>query len=173
MKYRLPNPTSFDSPQLIPVTDAWRALGLLRELAGQYGVDKNKVGLLEFSAGIHLATVASLWKPASADERPNFPGLMYGTTNLSVENIQWLEESLYFCQMPPAFLAHASDDAVCYIEESTLYAQKLFENHASVEMHLFPRGGHIFGLGRAEDGTNQWPGLFINLLKRLGEAKAN
>ena len=48
---------------------------------------------------------------------------------------------------------------------TTLYAQKLFEHHVSVEMHLFPEGGHAFGMGRKEDGTDQWVGLFVNWLK--------
>ena len=66
---------------------------------------------------------------------------------------------------PPAFLAHAYDDDVCNVKESTLYAEKLFEHKVSVEMHLFPKGGHGFGIGRKEDGTDQWMQLFINWLK--------
>jgi len=52
-----------------------------------------------------------------------------------------------------------------FIEESTLYAQKLFDHHVPVEMHLFPKGGHGFGMGRAEDGSNQWVDLFIKWVK--------
>jgi dipeptidyl aminopeptidase/acylaminoacyl peptidase len=97
--------------------------------------------------------------------------------------LKWLEESLYFRKLtdaelaqnrllnlvtnetPPAFLVHAYDDNVCKVEESTLYAEKLFEHGVPVEMHLFPKGGHGFGLGRTEDGTNQWLQLFVNWLK--------
>jgi dipeptidyl aminopeptidase/acylaminoacyl peptidase len=68
-------------------------------------------------------------------------------------------------ETPPAFLVHAYDDDVCKIEESTLYAQKLFENKVPVELHMFPKGGHGFGLGHKEDGTDQWAGLFVNWLK--------
>ena len=66
---------------------------------------------------------------------------------------------------PPAFLVHAYDDDVCKVEETTLYAQKLFEHNILVEVHLFTRGGHGFGLGRKEDGTDQWINLFINWIK--------
>ena len=68
---------------------------------------------------------------------------------------------------PPAFLVHAYDDETCNVEETTLYAQKLFENNVIVEMHLLPKGGHGFGMGRKEDGTDQWLPLFVRWLKAL------
>jgi len=136
-----------------------------------------------FSAGSHLATVTSLWRSEDKEENPNFSALIYGVTNLTDANLQWLEESLYFRKLteeemaqnrlldlvskdtPPAFLVHAYDDDICNVEETTLYAQKLFEHNVLVEMHLFPKGGHGFGMGRKEDGTDQWVQLFINWLK--------
>ena len=66
---------------------------------------------------------------------------------------------------PPAFLVHAYDDETCKVEESTWYAEKLCEYKVPVEMHLFQSGGHGFGLGRKEDGTNQWLQLFVNWVK--------
>lgn len=183
LKYRLPNPETSDQPHLVPVTDVRRALKLLRQMANKYGLDKNKLGVLGFSAGSHLATVASLWNSNDKEEKPDFSGLIYGTTNLSDENLEWLEKDLYFRKLtdeeqaqnrlldlvtdetPPAFLAHAYDDDVCKVEESTLYAQRLFEHRVPVEMHLFPKGGHGFGLGRKSDGTDQWMSLFVNWLK--------
>ncbi len=112
---------------------------------------------------------------ADPEENPTFSGLIYGVTNQSEENIKWLEESLYFRKLtteelaqnrlldlvdqatPPAFLVHAYDDETCKVEESTLYAQKLFENKVPVEMHLFAKGGHGFGVGRKAVGPiNGW-----------------
>jgi acetyl esterase/lipase len=182
LKYRLPNPESSDQPNLVPLSDARRALKLLRNNADKYGIHKEKVGVLGFSAGSHLSTVTSLWKSEDSDEIPNFSALIYGVTNLSEANQKWLEESLYYRKLtkeevaqnrlldlvtkdtPPAFLVHAYDDDVCNVEETTLYAQKLFEHKVSVEMHLFPKGGHGFGMGRREDGTDQWVRLFVNWL---------
>ena len=184
LKYRMPKTETSDQPHLVPWTDTRRGLKVMRRLADQYGVDVNKVGLLGFSAGGHLATVVSLWKCDDPQELPNFLGLIYGVTVLSEENIKWLEESLYHRKMtreeleqnrlldlvtgetPPAFLVHAYDDDVCKIEESTLYAQKVFENKVPVELHMFPKGGHGFGLGHKENGTDQWMSLFVNWLKR-------
>ena len=183
LKYRLPNPFSSEMPHLVPITDTRRALKLIREKAQIYGVNKDEVGLMGFSAGSHLATVVGLMKSEDKEENPNFLALIYGTTIASDINIKWLEESLYNRKMTPeeiaennlidyvtesspaTFLAHAYDDTECKIEESTLYAEKLVENNVLTEMHLFSKGGHGFGIGRKDDGTDQWLPLFINWLK--------
>ena len=183
LKYRIPNPESSDQPWNVPLADARRALKLVREKAQEFDVTTNKVGVIGFSAGSHLATVAGLWKSEDIDEIPDFSALIYGVTNLSEVNLSWLEESLYFRKMtneevaqntllelvnedtPSAFLVHAYDDDVCMVEESMLYAEKLIDKDVPVEMHLFPKGGHGFGMGRIEDGTDQWVPLFINWVK--------
>ena len=184
LKYRLPDPRSSDQPYLVPLTDTRRALQLIREKADEYGIDKSKIGVLGFSAGSHLATCACLWKSDIPDENPDFAGLIYGVTNHKPDNIKWIEESLYHRELtnkeieqnnflslvstdtPPTFLVHAYDDDVCHVSESTLYAEKLFENGVMAEMHLFPSGGHGFGLGRNSGGTEQWPLLFVNWVKK-------
>lgn len=184
LKYRLPHPKSSDKPHLVPITDARRALVLLRGKSDKYGFNIDKVGVMGFSAGSHLATVASLWKSENSKENPDFSALIYGVTRLNEENLKWLEESLYYrkltkeeqaknklldlvsAETPPAFLVHSYDDDICNIKESTLYAEKLHKNKIPVEMHLFPKGGHGFGIGRKEDGTYQWVDLFVDWVKR-------
>lgn len=184
LKYRLPNPKSSDKPYLVPLTDARRALVLLKQNAEKYGFRSNRVGVVGFSAGSHLATVTSLWKSERTAENPAFTALIYGVTRMTDRNIEWLEESLYFRKMtneekaknnllelvssntPPTFLVHSYDDDVCNVKESTLYAEKLNENKVPVEMHLYAKGGHGFGIGRKEDGTYQWVDLFIDWVKR-------
>ena len=116
-------------------------------------------------------------------EKPNFSVLIYGVTILSELNQKWLEESLYHRKLldeelemnnilsrvskntPPAFLVHSIDDDVCNVNESIYYANKLIENNVFVELHLFSKGGHGFGVGRVEDGTDQWIPLLVNWLK--------
>ena len=184
LKYRLPNPESSDQPQLVPLSDLRRAIALFREKAAQYGFQKDNVGVLGFSAGSHLATVASLWESPTKEENPDFSALIYGVTYFADGRLNWLESALYFRKLteeeaaqnqlldlvskdtPPAFLAHACDDGTCNVRETTLYAEKLIEHHVPVEMHVFPKGGHGFGLGRKEDGTDQWVQLFVNWVKR-------
>lgn len=183
LKYRLPNPLSSDQPGLVPLSDSRRALKIMHQQAARYGIDPKKIGVMGFSAGSHLATVTSLWRSADEDENADFSALIYGVSNFTGDNLKWLEESLYFrpltaeektqntlldlinANSPPAFLVHAYDDQVCKVEESTLYAQKMFEHHVPVELHVFARGGHGFGLGRKEDGTDQWLNLFTAWLR--------
>jgi acetyl esterase/lipase len=183
LKYRLPKTESSDQPERVPLADTRRALKLLRARAKKYGFDPDKLGVVGFSAGSHLATVASLWQSDDEAENPDFSGLIYGVTDLDAANRKWLEESLYHRKMtaeevarntlldrvsadtPPAFLVHAYDDEICHVKESILYAEKCVEHKVPVEMHLFPRGGHGFGMGRKRDGTDQWVPLFVNWLK--------
>ncbi len=184
LKYRLPNPKSSDQPHKVPIADSRRALKLFRKMVNKYGFDKDKVGVLGFSAGSHLATVTSLWKSEDKNENPNFSALIYGVTDLDSVNLKWLEDDLYYRKLtddeikkntllnlvsnetPPAFLVHSYDDKTCNVKESTLYAEKLYQHNVPVEMHIFPKGGHGFGMGRKKDGTDQWVRLFINWLKR-------
>lgn len=185
LKYRIPDTLSSTHPHLVPLSDARQALKLFRSKSQTYNFDKAGVGLLGFSAGSHLATVASLWKSEDPDENPAYSALIYGVTNIREGNTAWLEGSLYFRKMtpeevaqntllnlvnkdtPPAFLVHAYNDPMCHVTESTLYAEKLFEHGVPTEMHLFPAGGHGFGIGKEEDGTRQWVDLFVNWLKAL------
>lgn len=183
LKYRLPNPKSSDQPNKVPLTDGRKALKIMHEKANTYGIDASQIGVVGFSAGSHLATVLSLWKSENENENPDFSGLIYGVTILSEDNLKWLEKSLYHRKLtdeemeqnkllnlvsqdsPPAFLVHANDDAICKVDETTAYAAKLKENQILTETHIFPKGGHGFGMGRASDGTDQWVALFVNWLK--------
>jgi len=186
LKYRLPDLRSSEMPHKVPVADARRALYMLHEKAEKYGIT-NRIGVIGFSAGSHLSTTLILNKDDNPWKNPDFAGLIYGVTRLTDGNRKWLEEDLYYRPLteheimentflsridsacPPCFLVHSFNDDICAIEESTMFAQKLYEHKVPSEMHLFPSGGHGFGIGRREDGTDQWVLLFINWLLRLGK----
>jgi acetyl esterase/lipase len=137
-----------------------------------------------FSAGGHLATAVSVFASEDEDENPAFSGLIYPVTTLGDENLKWLEDSLFHRRMsveeqsqyslvdhvnattPPAFLVHAYDDDVVPILESQVYAEALVAAGREVEVHFFAMGGHGFGPGRPEDGTDQWLGLLADWIKR-------
>jgi acetyl esterase/lipase len=187
LKYRLPNPETSTHPQLAPVTDVRQALSLLRENQESLGFSAERFGVMGFSAGSHLATFASLDRSPVWAENPDFSMLIYGVTRLTDENREWLAKTLYHraltpdeiieqtlldritADTPPAFLVHSMDDDVCHYSESTLYAEALARHGISVEMHLFPTGGHGFGPGSAEDGTDQWLNLANHWLDRMGQ----
>jgi acetyl esterase/lipase len=184
LKYRLPDPRISDHPERVPLSDVRRAIQLLRSRSEAYDLHSGKVGLMGFSAGSHLATVASVWPAEQPEQEPDFSALIYGVSRLTKENREWLEKSLYHRELtdaeveqntllervsaetPPAFLVHALDDTVCHYAESTLYAEALTRRGIAVEMHLFANGGHGFGVGRDADGTSQWIELAVNWIKR-------
>jgi len=184
LKYRLPLAEASDQPHLVPITDARRAVSLMKSLAGSYRFDSSKVGIMGFSAGGHLATAVSVLPARNSDEKPDFSALIYPVTTLAAENQEWLEKTLFHRPMtadekrqyalvdhvdastPPAFLVHAYDDDVVPIIESEVYAQALNAAGVDAEVHFFARGGHGFGPGRPEDGTDQWLGLLADWIKR-------
>ena len=184
LKYRLPLLESSDQPHLVPVSDARRAISLLRSMADTYGFDPSKVGVMGFSAGGHLAATVSVLPSGSADENPDFSALIYPPTTMTAENQTWLEETLFHRAMtpeevrqysltdnvtsssPPAFLVHSYDDVVVPISESQAYAEALRAAGQEVEVHFFARGGHGFGPGRPDDGTAQWLDLASDWIRR-------
>jgi acetyl esterase/lipase len=184
LKYRLPLKEASDQPHLVPITDARRAISVMKSLAEKYGFESTKVGIMGFSAGGHLATSVSVLTSENSDENPNFSALIYPVTMLGEENEKWLEETLFHRPMtdeeklqyalvehvneatPPAFLVHAYDDDVVPIAESEVYAEALTGVGQEVEAHFFARGGHGFGPGRASDGTAQWLHLLADWIKR-------
>jgi len=184
LKYRLPLSEASDQPHLVPMTDARRAIRLMKTMADEYGIDPSKVGIMGFSAGGHLATAVSVMVSEQADENPDFSALIYSVTMLGAENKKWLEETLFHRPMteeekrqyslvdnvsaatPPTFLLHSFDDDEVPISESIVYAKALTAAGRDVEVHFFARGGHGFGPGRPEDGTAQWLGLLADWIKR-------
>lgn len=188
LKYRLPNPETSTHPEQVPLSDVRQAMRILRDRQAELKLQADRIGVMGFSAGSHLATFASLHRAPEAKLNPDFSMLIYGVTRLTSDNQEWLEKSLYHRKLtdaeiveqtllnhvdensPPAFLVHAMDDDTCHFTESTLYADALTRNGVDVEMHLFPHGGHGFGPGRKQDGTGQWLTLAANWLNRLGQA---
>lgn len=184
LKYRLPLVEASDQPHLVPIADARRAIKLMKTLADEHGFDPSKVGIMGFSAGGHLAAAVSVLTSADRDENPDFSALVYPPTTMSAENRKWLEETLFHRAMtademrqyslvdnvdthtPAALLVHAYDDDVVPIGESEAYAEALTAVGQNVEVHFFARGGHGFGPGRPDDGTEQWLGLLAHWVKR-------
>jgi len=184
LKYRLPLVEASNQPHLVPITDARRAISLMKSMAEEYHFDSSKVGIMGFSAGGHLATTISVLTSGNRNENPDFSALIYPVTTLGSENQEWLEKDLFHRAMteeekrqyslvehvseatPPAFLLHAYDDELVPIAESEAYARAMIAAGREVEVHFFARGGHGFGPGRQEDGTAQWLGLLADWIKR-------
>jgi acetyl esterase/lipase len=174
LKYRLPNFDS-DKPLYKPaLQDAQRALRLLRRHAAEYGFDAEKIGIMGFSVGGHLAAAASNTPRAtyeaqdSADSlscRPAFAVLVYPSDLDTGGKPQLPPEITVALGAPPAFVTQAMDDHD-FVVSSFSYALACQAANVPVEFHLWPKGGHGFGLRTKEPGVSGWIDLLIAWLRR-------
>ncbi len=157
---------------------------IVRYNAEEWGIDPEKIGIMGFSAGGHLASSLSTHydagNPESEDEieriscRPDFSILMYpvisftgefqhsGSRKALVGEDSTLME--YFSNekqvtedTPPAILFHSSDDKAVPVDNSIVYYQALIENGVPAEMHIYPYGGHGFSLAIDQGQLSGWP----------------
>ncbi|WP_066220147.1 alpha/beta hydrolase [Formosa haliotis] len=171
LKYRLPDDRIMSKKSIGPLQDAQEAMRYVRRHAKAWNVDPEKVGILGFSAGGHLASTVSthfnpeVYESDEASAKPNFSILIYpvismqdgithngSKTNLlgkspSIDAIQLYSNELQVTsETPPTFLVHATDDKAVPVENSINYYVALKAKKIPVEMHLFEKGGHGFGL---------------------------
>ena len=195
LKYRLPNADIMTKQEEVPLMDAMQGITLIRQNASKYGIDPAKIGVMGFSAGGHLAsTLATHYhrgEKASEQAKPNFAILLYpvvtfgekahtgsrdkllGTQNTSEDLVAYYSNELQVSsQTPPTFLVHAEDDKAVPVENSVVYYLACLKSAVPVEMHLYPTGGHGFGMRTAKFGSlNSWPDACEAWLKGLGAVK--
>lgn len=186
VKYRLPTSDNITDKSEVAMTDAKRAIRMLRYNSIDWGIQPDKIGIMGFSAGGHLAsTVGTHFDYGEADSedpiqkvscRPDFMILMYpvismsedfmhsgSMKNLLGENpskeqmLRFSNEKQVTVETPPTILIHSSDDKAVPVANSIKFYEALTQNGVSAELHIFNSGGHGFGLGR-KDGTshNLW-----------------
>ncbi|MFO0915370.1 MAG: alpha/beta hydrolase [Pirellulales bacterium] len=161
-----------------PLQDAQRALGLVRHHATEWGIDPKRIGVLGFSAGGHLA--ASLCtnfeqrtydRVDAADDvscRPDFAILIYPAYLIDAKADNQIVPHLKITeQTPPTFLTMAQDDPVN--ADNVLYwALALKQAKVPVGVHLYPTGGHGYGLRRTESPSTTWPDRAAEWLRERG-----
>ena len=180
LKYRVPRRKDRDK-HVAPLQDAQRSVSLVRHHAKEWGLDPKRIGILGFSAGGHLSAAALTnydnrhYK--SVDEidkvscRPNFGVLIYPAYLVDEETKSKLSPELKITKnTPPVFFAHAADDRVP-AEGSVRFWQELRRNGVSSELHVFPSGGHGYGLRLSKFPVTDWPNLCGDWLKSMGFLK--
>lgn len=189
LKYRLPSDETMVDKTIGPLQDAQRAIQLVRQRAAEWGVDPGKIGILGFSAGGHLASTAGthftkpvIANPAGTSLRPDFMVLLYPVISFddsighrgSRDNLigknppaglihEYSNELQVTDQTPPTFLIHAEDDKTVQVINSIHFYEALMHHHVPAEMHLYPKGGHGFGMHNATT-KDQWPDRLVNWL---------
>ncbi|MDD2792178.1 MAG: alpha/beta hydrolase [Sediminibacterium sp.] len=183
LKYRIPNKNNQPDPSLAPLQDLQQAMYLARHNAAAWGILSDKIGVLGFSAGGHLAASLSshymdlkIDNPNRISLRPDFQILLYPVISFqafghkgSADNLvgagATAEQLRYFSnehwvnsQTPPAFIIHAKDDSTVPVKNALVYHQALQQNGVSSFLHLFEKGGHGFGMTNKQS-EEQWPDL--------------
>ncbi|MEY3562182.1 MAG: alpha/beta hydrolase [Bacteroidota bacterium] len=171
LKYRIPSDEHQPDKKIAPLQDAQRAVQLVREHAKEWKVDPNKVGIMGFSAGGHLASSLAVHyddikikENSKLSVRPDFQILGYPVISFSKFSHVGSRKNLlgkdstesmmnYFSNemhvnsnTPIAFLVHAKDDKVVPIENSHLYVDALKSNGVEAELFVYETGGHGFGM---------------------------
>lgn len=172
LKYRLPDDSTMMDKKIGPLQDAQQAIKVVREMASQWGIDTNKIGIMGFSAGGHLASTEATHFENSVIEnrnntnlRPDFLILVYpvismldslthpdSRTKLLGKNppkeiIEQFSNELQVSEnTPPAYITHAGDDKLVDVDNSIVFYEKLSNHHVAAELHIYPKGGHGFVL---------------------------
>jgi acetyl esterase/lipase len=164
LKYRVPKRENG------PLQDAQRALGLVRHRAKELGVDPQRIGMLGFSAGGNLSAelcancgekraYPAVDDADAASCRPDFQILIYpGGLVPKDESGKIVPHLAVTTNTPPTFIVMAADDPV-RVENALVYALALKQSKVPVELHVYPSGGHGYGLRRTKEPVTTWPDL--------------
>lgn len=193
LKSRLPDDSLQQDRSLAPLQDAQEAIRYVRRHAKDWGIDARKIGIMGFSAGGHLASTAVTHFNFKADAattdstscRPDFAILIYPVisfdstithkgsrnnlvgSNATEEKIRFFSNELQVnAQTPPSFLVHAGDDGAVPVDNSIRYYSACIKYKVPTELHLYPKGGHGFGLMN-KTTNDHWPDRLRNWLQSL------
>lgn len=182
----------------VPLLDARRAVQLVRSRAADYHVDPDRVGVIGFSAGGHLAALAAV-QPVPGNPNTDDPAERVSSrVNYLVLGYPWIgaistdTSHLSYCKLfnvmdrcdalraayspdlfvtkdaPPTFWYHTADDNTVPIEQGLRFYEALLKAGVPVEAHIFEHGPHGTGLGKGNPVLDQWPGLLETWLRARG-----
>ncbi len=195
--YRLPG-EGWANRADVPLSDAQRAMRLIRSRAAKYGFDPDKVGAMGFSAGGHvcgdLATRydGRVYDPVDAADRlsarPTIAAPIYAVQSMSQTLAHAGSRDMLLgpnpsaemqrahspahsvtAATPPFFMAHAEDDTTVSVENTVEMRAALKAAGVKVETHLFTAGGHGLGLpGPAGEPARRWKEMFVTWAQAQG-----
>ena len=181
----------------VPLQDAQRAVRTVRTQARDWNIDPNRIGIMGFSAGGHLASTAGTHFDAGLPEsddptervscRPDFMVLGYPLISLTTKYVDdgtmhnllgpapsaemrelLSNEKQVTSETPPTFLFHTGDDRPTAPENSVLFYLALRSAGVPAELHVFEKGRHGLGLARTTPGVSHWPTLCEIWMQKRG-----
>lgn len=190
LKYRLPNDTIMVDKKVGPLQDVQEAIRYVRRHTSEWALHPDKIGVAGFSAGGHLAALAStkydynVYNSDSTSARPDFSILVYPVISMNSifahggSKRKLLGSSpdssitnFFSCELqtntntPPAFIVHAADDPSVPVQNSIAYFQALNRYKIATELHIYQKGGHGFGLAKNRGTESGWTEACKNWLK--------
>jgi acetyl esterase/lipase len=186
LRYRVGQPDGHGYRHPVPLMDAQRAIRTVRARAREWNVDPDRVGILGFSAGGHLASTAGTHfdhgqadAPDSVERvssRPSFMILVYPVISLGTKYAHrgsrqallgddadprladdLTNETRVTTLTPPTFLVHTTEDTTVPVENSVLFYLALRAAAVPAELHVYERGRHGLGLAPGDAGLGSWP----------------
>jgi acetyl esterase/lipase len=190
LKYRLPSDEIMQDKTIGPLQDAQRAIQMVRERAKEWGINPDKVGIIGFSAGGHLASTVIthfnkvvIDNPQNISVRPDFAILGYPVITFgeaahrgSRENLigkdpsqelidLYSNEKQVTPQTPMTFIVQAEDDKTVPVQNSLMFYEAMVKNGVKGELHIYQAGGHGFGLNN-KTTKDYWFDRAVNWLKQ-------
>jgi acetyl esterase/lipase len=196
LTYRLPG-EGWERRADVPLQDAQRAMRTIRSRAAEFGIDPERVSVLGFSAGGHLAATLATQNAQSAyvgvdaadqlSAHPFAAALIYpvvtmrspwthemsrtallGAAPSELDINRRSAERQVDATTPPAFAVHAMDDPAVPVENTLNFVTAMRTAKRPIEVHLLQEGGHAFGVGHPKTPSAFWPEVFLAWLNRLG-----
>lgn len=164
----------------VSLLDGLRAVRCVRYLSTDFQIDRDRIGMLGFSAGGHLTVaVGTGWDNGDdqsddpidrVSSRPDFLVPVYAVTNGEKRGKKADEytstDTLVNDSTPPTFLVHTHEDSVVPASQSTLFYDALLRHKVPAELHIFNKGDHGLGLLAGDPDGALWGELLIRWLRR-------
>ena len=182
LKHRLPANYTGSCKQKVAIEDGQAAINFIRNNSIKFKINPNKLGVMGFSAGGHLASSLSNLK--TNDSRPNFSVLLYPVITMNPKKTNsWTFSSLFgesategmilrFSNelnvdknTPPTIIIHSDNDEAVIPENSISYYMALRKNNIPTALHIWEDGGHGYGLGKGRGSIESWPKIVEEWMK--------
>jgi len=191
LKYRLPNDETMKNKSIGPMQDAQQAIKVVRKRSEEWNIDPQKIGIMGFSAGGHLASTAGthfddemIKNKDKTSLRPDFMILVYPVISFTdsiyhkgsrehllgkipeEKEIRFFSNELHVTpSTPPSFITHADDDSSVLVANSLCFYEALKKNNVPVSLHIYAKGEH----GYLKDPPfDEWFGRCIYWMKTSG-----